>query len=54
MIGFAPIVMVLIEPFMKSSFAILIKTLIKDLLNMKKNLMHHYQSLGGWTVAFGN
>jgi len=28
--------------------------IVMDLLNLKKNLMHHYRSLGGWTWAFGD
>jgi PhoPQ-activated pathogenicity-related protein len=28
--------------------------IVMDLLNMKKNLHHHYRSLGGWTFAFGD
>ena len=27
--------------------------IVFDLLNLRQNLMHHYQSLGGWTFAFG-
>ncbi|KAL3877090.1 hypothetical protein ACJMK2_034845 [Sinanodonta woodiana] len=30
-----------------------IAPIVMDLLNMVKNLHHHYQSLGGWTFAFG-
>ncbi|XP_055877302.1 autocrine proliferation repressor protein A-like [Biomphalaria glabrata] len=27
---------------------------VMDLLNIQKNLHHHYRSLGGWTFAFGD
>jgi PhoPQ-activated pathogenicity-related protein len=26
--------------------------IVMDLLNLAKNLQHHYQSLGGWTNQF--